>query len=141
MNTVIVVPVLVVNPSNHDDPLKFMVGFPLRPVLLIVGPPVAVPSLPSPDLSFHMEIVAPSATGTPVALGSAASSHRAQLGIESGLNALCKVRFAMEVVAAPAAAPIVIPLYILPPVAPVHVKIAPCAVGTESVFVESLVPE
>jgi hypothetical protein len=56
MNVVIVVPVLVVDPANHDDPLKFMVGRPFRPLLMIVGVPVAVALQPSPDLSFHVVI-------------------------------------------------------------------------------------
>jgi hypothetical protein len=56
MKIVVVVPVLAVNPVNHDDPLKFMVGRPLRPLLMIVGVPVAVALQPSPDLSFHVVI-------------------------------------------------------------------------------------
>jgi len=79
MNTVAVVPVLVVSPVNHDEPSNVMVGFPLMPVLLMVGVPVAVALLPSPDLSFHTEIVAPLAAGIPVAFGSAASSHNVGL--------------------------------------------------------------
>ena len=72
---VVVVPVFVVNPSNHDDPLKFMVGRPLRPLLMMVGVPVAVALHPSPDLSFQDVIVSPFAAGIPVAFGSAASNH------------------------------------------------------------------
>jgi hypothetical protein len=36
-NAVIVGPVFVVNPLNHEDPLKFMVGRPFRPVPLMFG--------------------------------------------------------------------------------------------------------
>ena len=36
-NAVIVGPVLDVDPANHEEPLKFMVGRPFRPVLMMVG--------------------------------------------------------------------------------------------------------
>jgi hypothetical protein len=72
-------------PKNHEEPLKFMVGRPSRPVLIIVGVPVpaAVALLPSPDLSFQVVIGAPLVAGTPVALGSDASSHRTHPGTEN----------------------------------------------------------
>jgi hypothetical protein len=74
-NTVRLLVVFAVAPLNHDDPLKFMVGRPLRPLLMMVGVPVAVALHPSPDLSFHVAIGSPFAAGIPVAFGSAASNH------------------------------------------------------------------
>jgi hypothetical protein len=51
-NTVRLLVVFAVGPWNHDDPPKFMVGCPLRPVLLMVGGPADGSTLHIPPPSY-----------------------------------------------------------------------------------------
>ena len=53
---------------------------------VVIGTAPALPSLPSPDLSFHVVIVAPLSAGDPVLLGSEASSHKVHPGKSFGEN-------------------------------------------------------
>jgi hypothetical protein len=84
--TVRLLVVFTFDPWNHDIPLKFMVGRLLRPLLIMVGVPVAVALHPNPDLSLHVEITVPLAAGDPVAFGSEASSHKVHPGKSFGEN-------------------------------------------------------